>query len=575
MKFTINFWSTFFVTYTLTITVSFAKKSSVKILKQLLILEHPYQKIVFINDSLKDGVTNEVLKLSGIPGYELKVTNSSVKSQISTAITSSIQSSLIIACTDNLNQANVYIDLVVKHVPVYQRPKLLIIFYNQNYDLTHNIESILKYAWAHKILDLTVIDVNYITNNTTTHFFIPFDSTVYKQELDKYSQIFPNKFKKLNSYPLNVTFSSNDLFKKMKRGDQFTEFVKIDYTVRYMLRASNFDLKPVVGDNIPVFPYQEEDANSWFSKLNSNVHGVMVSLRSVSMFSNISDYALVHSEEYCRGFVALIPKQHVIIFPVNILIFFVVIPGSIFIFLYVFDKLNKEDNNLQLIQLILGQTVNFDFRKLSSKVTFLTILAVYIIVSNDVYSIIMSINYVKDKFVIDNIEDLAKTDLPIYTSVPMRFIYFNNTDETLMSLDKKVKWIPNCISLANSRNIICIVDYVDGKVAEEKYRNSDGSPMMYIATAHNCDYGFYVFEPASPYIKRFTSIMRRVHASGMLPHAISVYFGFKSLIEKFEIMDIQDEDISQKLWIFTTVGCIIASLAMIIELLFQKKEIFD
>lgn len=172
-----------------------------------------------------------------------------------------------------------------------------------------------------------------------------------------------------------MTFSSADLF----------EFVKIDY----MLKATNFDLKPVDGDDLTEFPYPEEDANSWFLKLNSNVHGVMVSLRSLELYSNLSDYALIHSEEFCYRFSVLIPKKHTILFPIEIFFFLFVFPGCIFGFLYLNCKIFENDvNTLQTIQILVGQAVNHDFRKISSKVIFFTVIIIYTFIYNDIYYII-------------------------------------------------------------------------------------------------------------------------------------------------------------------------------------------
>lgn len=236
-------------------------------------------------------------------------------------------------------------------------------------------------------------------------------------------------------------------------------------------------------------------------------------------------------------------------------------------------KINKEDKNiLQSIYLLVGQSARYDFRKISSKIMLLTILIIYTILSNDIYSIIVNSKYYKDELVIDNVADLAKSELPIYTSEPLKLVYSENSDKTYKNIDKKIKGTDDCISkLVNSKNIICIVESVDAKIAVKKYRNPDGSPVMYIATTQNCDEFFYIFEPASPYMIRFTNIMRRVHASGIMRIAILLYFGIKTRIEEFVIPDMMVENISNKLSTITLIGSLCASFAFVVEFLVVKK----
>lgn len=154
--------------------------------------------------------------------------------------------SLIIIFINDVEEIKKYIDLIVQEIPVYQRPECLITLYDQNRDFSEDIERVLKLAWTNKILDFTMINVN---SGKIMISYNPFDSTVEKKSFNDKVQIFPDKLKSIKNYPLNVAFCTNDLFKKAKIRPEFAEFnVKIDYTVRYMLAAMNFDLRPVDGE---------------------------------------------------------------------------------------------------------------------------------------------------------------------------------------------------------------------------------------------------------------------------------------------------------------------------------------
>lgn len=174
------------------------------------------------------------------------------------------------------------------------------------------------------------------------------------------------------------------------------------------------------------------------------------------------------------------------------------------------------------MRLLLGQGVNFKLRKITSRILFIATVIVYTLITNDIYSVIVSNSYTSTDLVINNIEDLAKSELSLHAPNELPLVHFNNPeDETFKLLDERIKYNPNCINeMVNLRNVICLTKSVDGRIATEQYREQDGSPMMYIAFKYHTDEFYYIFEPASPYLKRFMTVIRRVQASGVIHHAI-------------------------------------------------------
>lgn len=575
MRFKFNFTLVcvnFFMTY-ISNTIITGKFSVTSVVNRLLDQEHPYQIMIFLTDSVKSITMNKVLSPKGIPSFNLESRNLKFTKQMTTEIKKSIHMSLIIICIDKLNKANHYMDFIVQQIPIYQRPKCLFLLLDQNNDLTQNYKNIFENAWAHKILDASIINMNESNKNSTfIRYFNPFDSTFTKKIFNLNVPIFPDKFKRMKNYPLNVTFSSQDLIEKAARNPYKTEYVMNgDYTVRYMLKSTNFVLESVEGDDRTVLTYSFIDPNSWFSNVYSNVHGVMLRLRSLTLYANLSDLLILPSEQYCLRHVVLVPKQRVMTFPAEILIYFFFIPGIIFTFLFTIRKVDKEyENVLSLTRLLLGQCVDFKFRKIANRIIFLFMVLVYTISSNDIYTIIVSKRYYTDELVIKDLDDLAKSKLPIYTSQRLNLVYFNNTnDETFKLLDQKIQYDPKCtVNMVKLRNRICIINSVDAKAAVSKYRDSDGSPMLYIAATYSCDEFYYTFEPASPYTKRFMSVVRRVHASGLLKHDALLYFNFDpSKFKNFEIQDNNDkDDISTgKLLLVLLFGDFIAFCAFTVE----------
>lgn len=94
-----------------------------------------------------------------------------------------------------------------------------------------------------------------------------------------------------------------------------------------------------------------------------------------------------------------------------------------------------------------------------------------------------------NQFSINNFEDLAKTKLPIYSTVNLKYnIRFDFEDQVFKNLNKEMKPIPNCLDkMLNLRNLICIIDIIYARAAVKKHRNPDDSPIMYTSTPYNCD----------------------------------------------------------------------------------------
>lgn len=573
----------FFVCYNLLFSpLSYAKNISLTtVIKQTLKKENPYQVIFLTSDSIKRDVSNELSQVYDVPSLKGNLLDDSYfKGLESPDIENSFHKSLIIVATNDTNQVKFYIDSIVKRVPVHQRPKCLVVLNDRNYaNLTHEVSSILKYAWSQKLLDFSIINMNRNENKIFVYYFDPFVSTLYKKMFQKQVGVFPDKFKRMKNYPINVTISTFDLHEKMKRGQKFRHYVKFDYTLRFMLQASNFDLKPVDGyynrtDPEKFYPWR--DALSWFKYGNANVHGVLLTRTDILLYSNFSDVTVIPSEQFChQHFVSLVPVlRETITFSYEIFICSFSLITAILTFLFI---MRKSDENYRkvpsFIKLLVGQPVNFKFHQITSKIIFLTIILLHVIISNEICSLIVKLKYVKNKYVIDDFEDLGKSELPVYSTAELEYVRINSDDSIFKTLNEKMKHTENCTEkLVNSRSMICIIDNTQAENAVNKYRNPDGSPMMYTATPYHCNDLFYIFEPASPYAILFTITVHKVQASGVLSHAINLYFGF---MNPFKDAEAPKENDNHKIPIHNVLiilssGFLLASLLFISELFIPK-----
>lgn len=88
------------------------------------------------------------------------------------------------------------------------RPQCLIISFYKNCTSEKSIESILKYAWAKKFLDFSILAVDWNEHhfNTVPNIFSfnPFDEILINSSLVANVQIFPNKLKDVKKHPMKM-----------------------------------------------------------------------------------------------------------------------------------------------------------------------------------------------------------------------------------------------------------------------------------------------------------------------------------------------------------------------------------
>lgn len=115
----------------------------------------------------------------------------------------SLQESLVIFYTSDLNEIQSFIDFLVPQLSVRQRPKCLIMYSSENFYEKNEIDSIdaLKYAWKKKFLDFTVLVLTNLGDGkvelfSLIYYYNPFDDIVYKEDLEnKNLEVFPDKLK--------------------------------------------------------------------------------------------------------------------------------------------------------------------------------------------------------------------------------------------------------------------------------------------------------------------------------------------------------------------------------------------
>lgn len=184
----------------------------------------------------------------------------------------SLQESLVIFFTSDLNEIHSFIDFLILQLSVRQRPTCLIIYiknYTSHYEF--DVINILKCAWEKKFLNFLISMTDIDSSIEFSNFIFnynPFNNIVYKRKLDKSIKVFPDKLKEAHMYPFyyarrNIEDDTTHVRKPFKKTKIFPEnhFV-IDFAARVL------NLTPVVKKRmrpsfLSRFLYSEEFMKEW------------------------------------------------------------------------------------------------------------------------------------------------------------------------------------------------------------------------------------------------------------------------------------------------------------------------
>lgn len=227
----------------------------------------------------------------------------------------------------------------------------------------------------------------------------------------------------------------------------------------------------------------------------------------------------------------------------------------------------------KVIQLILGQAVVI---KKSIKIQFTFIFVISAVITNNLCSVIMKMKYEVEEISFNKFEDLDKSGLIPYPTIPPEINYvlenLNSYNQHLKNLIKRMRRnidLQECLDiLMKTKKILCIALKHDAEILINQYRNIDGSCAIKIAEPPLAFMEFfYYFEDASPFAKKFANTLRRIFEFG--------YLHMPFLLNGTEIMStendfkLKNEDtlMSSQLLILLFIGNIFAASAFFLELI--------
>lgn len=551
--------------------------SSNSILQKTIEDINVHQVTLFTTESVANFTLNNPIVVE-YPSLRLRLNDSDNKELGSSLVVlkNTLQTSLIIINSDDFSYVKQVINFITQVIPINERPKCLwILPHKQSIFKESAMNNIFLYAWKKNILDFSILVISqYEELQSLIYYFDPFYNKrgrTINQTLENFTSIFLDKLNSINKYPLKIGKGKSILISKDLKY-QAAYWAKRRIALYFALENMNFNLIYInkMYDN-----YLTLENHLYFTdknvKKNANLLGGSI---LPNEFSNIS--LVVSTELECRKILAAAPIIYVrkIFIPSLLLFYIILVPSIIFGLIYLIQR-RKDPRHffklLDAIRIFLGQSLEFVPRTMIQKIVYVTIVILFVLSNNGLYSGVITIYYDKEEVPLENLEDLDKYPMPIYThsrykgGTEFKNLYlFNTRDPLCQSLDNKLDSTYDCIEDLVLKKHVCIwweyhiIEFIN------KNRNPDGS--AFIKTiSYRCNPDFIQFEPGSPYVKKFSKINRRILESGILRMEY-ILRGFVRPIEGIIVNENEDKKLKEQHLLFIlTIGYTLAFVIFMIE----------
>lgn len=496
----------------------------------------PYQLTVFsINNQktfLSKTEANFFRTLRHLPHVTVDIENM-FSEKNSFSVKSSVNNSKYLSLNIILTDKNFYrsifsksiIDFLAKFCPIEPRQKILLIFLMKNTTLSDTfLKEVFEYTWLKKFLDFTIIsqkeNIFHDTACTIQHYN-PFKKEISKEKMDCKTKLFPNKISNVFQYTIKLGVISNDSI-TVKIRDSSNKIINIETEKYYLLSLA---LKKLNFLN----QFNEVGINETFlngsriidKKLANNEINIYVKPRN---FVVTNEHILVDIENDCEKMLAIVPKKSVktkVLISIEVIIKFGFLP-IIIVFIYITIRIlkikHKKWELFGIIQVFFGMsttrpTIDAD------RILYVFTIVVSAIFSIDFYSNFLGIGVTRNEDLFKTIKDINDSTLKIFAFKGSFNDTFSESDIYGQSIKSRTEVLSDtvpCIEeLALRDDRICIVR--EGLlIAAVNYHPMLRNRVFNIAKPiFNCLKIQYSFEKSSPYAKKFISIFRYIHESGI------------------------------------------------------------
>ena len=425
----------------------------------------------------------------------------------------------VILCGDfDVENFRSTIDIIAELDSVNPRPKTLLIFHSYNFSSSSSTKEVLEYAWDKKFLDFTIMD-----EHCTIQYYDPFTDRIITHPFTVDVELFPNKLSNVNGYDFKIGVISSNTECQAYRHSNGSIFAiqafmfPITYTV---LRLMNFSLQYVeVGKNKSYIKGLEEITD----KLSRNEVNLAA---TPSKFTGDISTSIVQLdlENYCQNLVAMMPITSAVklYLPITVVTNLILIPCAIITAVYIatiFKIVTDKWTALDSIRIIFGMSMNRRLHRSPGRILFVSVFIVSLPYSADFYSSFLNVELGDDEISFDTFESIDATGLKAYLYSGFYYHAFWQDNFHVQSIQRRTEkmiMLNNVIeSLVNgSARHICI----DTENYLRIFLNQSLYPIQKAKLAKpvfNCLRLAYNFERASPYVRAFHAIFRRLYEAGL------------------------------------------------------------
>lgn len=478
----------------------------------------PHQVSNFISDTIAKNLFVQEKMFCDYPSMVFTFGNNSlmIKEQQYSSFSkkSLMQNSLVLFYTDNPDELKSFIDFLIPLLSVHARPRCLLIFFGYTSEV--NIKNFLKYAWGKHFLDISLVRL-FDENSTIPKLydFNPFYSRFTGKYLSDDTQIFPDKLKNVNGYPIQlpkiVDYYSSTLV--VKNGKIIKNYEPSESQIDFVLSVMNFLVIKKLGK---ITSY-----NNMIEKWNANMFCFgNIGLNYETQFG----VAANEPDEEILAFVPILPAQSMTTFSIvfwNMIIVVVVILISI----YTSKSLKVSNDNLgefNIVRIILGQMVVKTPEKTVSRIIYLILITPYVkLISFDFYNNLIEVKFESNEVPFESFEELDKSNFEVYTNDH----YFESRishDKHLKNMVNRTHVIDNLQlcwdKLVETSNIICLTHEISVYYIREINKKLE-YPVIKADKPSIWNQGpsvYYKFEEASPFQDKFSKILRRIQETSLV-----------------------------------------------------------
>ena len=427
--------------------------------------------------------------------------------------------------------------------PTSPRPHCLLINIEPKTGSKYNYKSILEYAWSKKFFDFDVLEVD-SDNEYLVYSFNFFYKKVSEQVLDTNVQLFPNKLNDANGHKFKVAiFHYPPYMNVVKTGREYS----MNKTYRYGLllfaiRTLNFSVSPVINPKVNI---TLKEAFGTSLKQLENSEANVIALQSV-ITGNMKNLSYSVRKEGCVKYLAFVPilpnmkwnlSWRILIYILTIPLIFLLLNLLMYFIKFHYVRFDLFD----VFQVFFGYPLALRSNCSMPKIMFIFIAFVPIIFSTDYVSNLMKIRTAYDELAFDTLKEIYESNFSIYTDVTTGSVVFDRSNNSyirnmrnrLILFEKR-----SCYDvLKENKHAICVLSGIRAEYELEDNKKFNKTLVKIAKPKFACITGGYLFEKASPYVKRFDEVFQRMAESGLM----------KKLIEMKYIPDDRDEERRKKI----------------------------